>query len=78
MRETKLKLAPIIRGFLLTHKVGVEIDAMQTRRALYEEWGIDIDWHPCASVLDQMHSKQEAICTQAWGYCRYRITGAKQ
>lgn len=58
---------------LLRTKVGAVYDGVAAARVLKEYYGIYVDWHTTAAVLDLMSRRGLAECVQAWGMCRYLI-----
>lgn len=52
---------------------GREFDGIQAMNWFNEKYGIHIDHHIFTYVMDQMTRTNEAVCTQPWGYTRYRI-----
>jgi len=56
---------------------GEDYDGVEMSHAVKNFCGLSIDHHVFTSVMDCMTRTHEAICTQGWGYTRYRIEEVK-
>jgi hypothetical protein len=65
----------IFTAFVCQHMRGETIDDIQLKRAIREQWGLNIDWHPAASALENLARAGQATRTnnQIDGHYQYRI-----
>jgi hypothetical protein len=67
-----VNLSHLVHDTLLSQH-GREFDGIKARHWFNERYGMDIDHHVFTDVMDGMTRTNEAVCTQPWGYTKYRI-----
>ena len=60
-------------AFLRAH-TGKTYDAVTASRSMRIKWGINVDWHEFATVLDMMEYSGHAEIVKPGGFVQYKIT----